>query len=112
MSFPKHEDNNGGKRKKKPAQPQPQVQAASSQANGLDTELLSLSLEDLNESVGKIAHSLKSYNVNSCDGNNSLNLFTGVNSHPMRLVLEGDAVDKIADALSRIADVMEKRAMG
>lgn len=83
----------------------PEVQAA----NGLDTELLSLALEDLNESVGKIAHSFYSHNVNSCDGNNSLNLFTGVNSHPLRLVLEGDAVSKIADALRRIADAVEKK---
>jgi len=60
----------------------------------------------IEDELAKIAHSLKSYNVNACEGNFSLNLFTGANGYPVRLELEGDAVDSIADSLKRIADAM------
>ena len=56
--------------------------------------------------IADIAHSVKSYVVNAVDGDNSLNLFTGTHSYPVRLVLEGDAVDSIADSLKRIAEAM------
>jgi hypothetical protein len=36
----------------------------------------------------------------------SVGLYTGSNQDPVRLVLEGDAVDSIADSLKRIADTM------
>ena len=59
-----------------------------------------------------LAHSVKSYVVNAVDGENTLNLFTGPHDFPMRLVLEGDAVDSIAESLKRIADAMTKTAGG
>lgn len=49
--------------------------------------------------LARIAHSLKSYNVNACDGEMSFGV---------RLVLEGDAVESIADSLKRIADAVGK----
>lgn len=54
----------------------------------------------------------KSYKVDACDGEMSFNvgLYTGESSHPVRLVLEGDAVDSIADSLKRIAYAMTDRA--
>jgi hypothetical protein len=52
------------------------------------------------------AHALKSYNVSACDGDFSLNLFSGEHSYPVRLELVGDGVTSIADSLKRIADAM------
>jgi len=57
----------------------------------------------------RIAHSFTSYNAHATTGEQSLNLFTGVHTHPVRLVLEGEATDKIADSLSGIADAMAKK---
>jgi hypothetical protein len=57
-----------------------------------------------------IAHTFMSLNANSCDGNLALALFTDPHAYPMRLQLEGEAVDKIADALARIATVLEAKA--
>jgi hypothetical protein len=53
-----------------------------------------------------IHKSLWSYSMDAVNGDNSLNLFTDTHSEPLRLVLEGDAVDSIADSLKRIADAM------
>jgi hypothetical protein len=58
----------------------------------------------------RIAHTFHSFNANACDDNLALELFTGPNAYPMRLQLEGEAVDKIADALARIATVLEAKA--
>jgi len=78
-------------------------------AQGLDTELLSLALEDLNESVDKIGRTVADYAHNATLGENMICLFTGKdNCPPLRLVLEGGAVDKIASALCRIAAALEK----
>jgi hypothetical protein len=63
-------------------------------------------LAEVAEQLDKIHDSLKSYTVNSSDGENSLNLFTGTHSFPVRLELEGDAVETIAESLKRIADAM------
>lgn len=63
-------------------------------------------LSEIAEQLGHIHNSLRSYTVNATDGENFLNLFTGQHDFPMRLVLEGDAVDTIADSLKRIADTM------
>lgn len=67
-------------------------------------------LSEIAEQLGRIQNSLKSYNVNACDGEMTFNvgLHTGQNSYPVRLVLEGDAVDSIADSLKRIADALTK----
>ena len=58
--------------------------------------------------LGKIHHSLTSYNVNACDGEMSfhIGLYTPRNSHPVRLVFEGEAMNSIANSLKRIADAV------
>jgi len=63
-------------------------------------------LSEIAEQLGKIHHSLTSYNVNACDGEMSfhIGLYTPRNSHPVRLVFEGEAMDSIANSLKRIAD--------
>jgi hypothetical protein len=70
------------------------------------TVTVDVDMSGIEVALDKIAHSLKSYNVNACDGNFSLCLYTG---EPLRLSLEGDAVDSIADSLKRIADAMTAR---
>jgi hypothetical protein len=72
--------------------------------------LVSCAVGELAESVDKIGRTVADYAHNATLGENSLGLHTGPNSYPLRLVLEGAAVDKIADALSRIAAAMEKKA--
>ena len=59
-----------------------------------------------------IHKSLWSYNMNATNGDNSLSLSTDEHSDPLRLALEGDAVDSIADSLKRIADAMTACAKG
>jgi hypothetical protein len=65
-------------------------------------------LSEIAEQLSHIHNSLKSYNVNACGGEMSFSvgLYTGTNQDPVRLVLEGDAVETIADSLKRIADAM------
>jgi len=64
--------------------------------------------------LAKIAHSLKSYNVNACDGEMSfgVGLTTFNNFNPVRLELEGDALESIADSLKRIADALGTKNVG
>ncbi len=65
------------------------------------------------EAMFRIAHSLKSYNVNACDGNNMLQVFTGPEGsgyHPVLLAFQGETSDRIATALERIADALAKTA--
>ena len=94
-TIPKHE---GPKRPRKGKAPQAAVVEQAMPAVTVDADMTGVEIE-----LGHIAHSLKSYNVNACDGNFSLCLFTG---EPLRLSLEGDALDSIADSLKRIADAM------
>lgn len=94
--IPKHEPNKRARKDKTP-------QAAAVVNHNTPAITLDVDMTGLEVAVDQIAHSLKSYNVNACDGNFSLCLFTG---EPLRLSLEGDAVDSIADSLKRIADVM------
>ncbi len=68
-----------------------------------------LDLSELAEPLEGIVRILGSYVHNATLGENGLNLFTGRNSYPVRLVLEGEAVDRIADALSRMADALQGR---
>ena len=65
-----------------------------------------LDLSELAEPLEGIVRILGSYVHNATLRENGLNLFTGRNSYPVRLVLEGEAVDRIADALSRMADAL------
>ena|ERR1700739_178250 len=96
-TIPKHEARPKSAKK----QPQTAVVEHATPAIPLDVDLTGIEAV-----MEKIGNSLKSYNVNACDGNNSLNLFTGTHDNPVRLVLEGEAVDSIADSLKRIADAM------
>ena len=84
-TIPKHEARR--KTAKNPPLPAVVDHSTATDLSGVEVEL------------SHIAHSLKSYNVNACDGN-------------FRLVLEGDALDRIADSLKRIADAMTAGAKG
>jgi hypothetical protein len=59
--------------------------------------------------LNRLAGAAQGYAYNATIGENSLNIFTAKNSYPLRLSLEGDAVDTIAAALRRIADAMTVR---
>ena len=67
-----------------------------------------LDLSELAEPLHHFASTFAGYAHDATLGEHGLDLFTGKNSHPVRLVLEGDAVGRIADALGRIADAMGK----
>lgn len=94
---------NAGKRSTKPPQ-QPAVLPAA-----LDVDMSGVEVE-----LANIARSVRSYVVNAVDGENSLALFTGSAAggySPVRLVLEGEAVEGIAEALTRIADALAARPL-
>jgi hypothetical protein len=59
--------------------------------------------------LAHIANAVRSYVVNASNGENSLALYTGRSDSPLRLELEGDAVESIAEALTRIADALAGR---
>jgi hypothetical protein len=89
----------------KPAKKTTQKTPVIGDLGGLHSDL-GMGLSGIEVELGNLARAVKSIAGNAAIGENSLNLFTGVHSHPVRLVLEGEAVDKIADALSRIADAL------
>jgi hypothetical protein len=93
--FPKHKESRKSG-KKRTQQPQPAL-------------MVDIDVAGIEVALAGIARSFSGYNHNARDGNNSLNLFTAEHSHPLRLVLEGDAVNSIADSLKRIADVVAKQ---
>lgn len=101
--FLTHEQPKDGPRKSKKA-PKPATAAALSDYPDTDISGVEIALAE-------IAKSLRSYAINAATGENSLSLFTPAHEsyHPVRLSLEGEAVDKIADALSRIADALERK---
>jgi hypothetical protein len=96
-AIPKHEARGKGPKKAK-------AQPASVPAITLDADLSGIEIE-----LANLARSVKSYVVNAVDAENSLNLFTGQHSYPVRLVLECEAVDSIADSLKRIADAIQAK---
>ena len=66
-------------------------------------------LDDLSEAMSTLANAVRCYAYNATIGDNSLCLFTGSEQggySPMRLVLEGEPMESIADSLKRIADAM------
>jgi hypothetical protein len=106
MTYLKHSNNSNGndkgKRSKKTAE-QPAEQVVRVMLNDDPNEIVktadSVAYDGLSEVAEQLSHihnSLRSYNVNACDGEMTFSL-----------VLEGDAVESIADSLKRIADVIE-----
>jgi hypothetical protein len=81
MSYPKHNDN-GVKRPRKKAteqtsQPEPVRVFLQRAPDGIVSEadnIASYGLIEIAEQLGKIHNSLKSYNVNACDGEMSFNV--------------------------------------
>jgi hypothetical protein len=61
--------------------------------------------------VGRLAHALKSYDANACQGNHALALFSDPceSAYPVRLELEGEAIERIASAFERIATALERK---
>jgi hypothetical protein len=103
MTYLKHKDGKGKRPKPtKSAEPTNTAPVVS-----VDADMSGIEVE-----LANIAHSLKSYNANACDGEMSLGvgLTTWDNHKPVRLALEGDAVDSIADSLKRIADALKGRS--
>jgi hypothetical protein len=103
--FPKHV----APRKRKQPQPATPAPVAPTTAT-LDMPDVSMGLSGIEEVLGKIAHSVKSYHANACDGNIALELFTSPSGYPMRLSLESEAIERIATAFERIADAVAKLA--
>ena len=69
----------------------------------LDVDMTGVEVE-----LANLARYVLAYVNNAVTAENSLCLFSGPGPtySPLRLVLEGDAVDTIADSLKRIADAM------
>lgn len=101
MSYLKH-NSKGGKQPK----PVKKTESTPVPVVNVDVDMGGVEVE-----LAKLAHSLKSYNVNACDGEMSfgVGLTTWDNCNPVRLVLEGEAVETIADSLKRIADALAVR---
>jgi hypothetical protein len=100
MTYLKHQS--GGKAKRsKPAK-------STEQTTPMPVVNVDVDMSGIEVELAKVAHSLKSYNVNACDGEMTfgVGLTTFNNHNPVRLELEGDAVESIADSLKRIADAL------
>ena len=63
-------------------------------------------LSEVAQHLEGICKAIRGYGVDAVEGEHCLNLVTGKNSCPVRLRLEGEAVEKIADSLKQIADAM------
>jgi hypothetical protein len=114
--------NQPGKTKKQPAKAK--TVPAVAPAITLDVDMSGVEVE-----LANLASSVKSYVVNAVDGDNSLNLFTGTSTYPVKVRLltddgcdvfdgivgtleeQGDkqaaALERIATAFERIADAMQ-----
>lgn len=108
-TIPKHEPSKNGKRSRvTKTDTQPTEQVVKVMLNDDPDEIVKTAdsvaydgLSEVAEQLSKIHNSLKSYNVNACDGEMTFHL-----------VLEGDAVESIADSLSRIADALSAKVTG
>jgi hypothetical protein len=102
-TFPKHEATTRQRQDK---------QAAAETTTSIEVERIVdagySGLSELGQHLEGIYKELGAYFYNATLGEHSLSVFTAKNSHPLRLSLEGDAVDSIADSIKRIADAMEK----
>jgi len=101
--FLTHEQSNPGPQKsKKPSKPA---------AVSPDYPVSDLDISGLEDELANIAKALHGYVSWVSSGEQSLHLYTPAQEHyhPVRLSLEGEAVDRIADALTRIADAMEHK---
>ena len=105
MSFPKHEPSKKTKDAKKTRLTLADMPHVADAAPVVD-------MTGVEVELARIAQSSKSYNYNACDGEMSftIGLHMGENQQPIRLAFECEAVDRIADALSRIADAMAPKA--
>jgi hypothetical protein len=104
--IPKHE-RAPRKGAKKPPQPA-MVQPASSEVEPIHYAGYD-GLSEVATQLEGILKVLGEYHYNSTIGEHSLCLFSGSKEggySPLRLELEGDALDSIADSLKRIADAM------
>lgn len=103
MTYLKHNNSGKGKRPTKTAKDAPvPADPVEADMSGIEVEL------------ANIARSIRAYVANAANAENSLALFTGSAAggySPMRLELEGDAVEAIADSLSRIADALAGRVI-
>ncbi len=105
MSYLKH--NNGNKK------PKPKETKHSPPAPVDPDAVGYLGMCELAEPLRKIADAVRAYAHNATIGENSVALFTGGEGYnPVRLVLEGDAVESIAESLKRIADALTTRPRG
>jgi hypothetical protein len=100
--IPKHEASRRNV-SKKPTQ----TAVAEPAVPGITLDVDMTGIEDV---LGRLADAAHSYLHNNALGENSLCLFTGPGPtySPLRLVLEGNAVDSIADSLKCIADATRK----
>ena len=103
MTYLKHKDGKG--KRSVPAAKKREQEPVRGGIQYLDVN----GLDDLAEAMNKLASAAQGYAHNATIGENSLELFSGSESsgyRPVRLVLEGEAVEGIADSLKRIADAL------
>jgi hypothetical protein len=119
MGYLKHNSNgnsNGAKRSKKKAAEQ------SSKPETVQPVHVNVDMSGVEVELAALANSVKSYVVNSYDGENKLKIFTGPEGsgyHPVLIALDpcGEATkdmlaigERIAVAFERIADAMTGKA--
>ena len=104
--IPKHQPN---KRKAKTKQPQIAVVENTVPVITLDVDMSGVEAE-----LASLAHMVKSYVVNSYEGDHKLKIFTGPEGsgyHPVLIALErSDSVDELIKASERIATAFERIA--
>jgi hypothetical protein len=117
MSYLKHDEGKPSQKKRESKKP-----AAQSSSEGMSLldhhELPRLvdsmaygGLSEIAEQLDKIFRQLGAYCHEAAIGEHSLNLFTGTNSYPVKLSLEGEEIESIADSLKRIADAMSLKSL-
>ena len=107
MSVIKHEP-----RKRKP--PKAELKPSVPSLPDAPSITVDVDMSGVETELANLAHSLKSYVVNSYDAENKLKIFTGPSGsgfHPVLIALEeSDTMDRIIEATERIATAFERIA--
>jgi hypothetical protein len=112
LPIPKHEPNKktkGAKKTRLTLADMPHVAEHAAPVITLDVDMSGVEAE-----LANLAHSVKSYLVNSYEGEHKLKIFTGPEGsgyHPVLIALErSDSLDEFIEASNRIATAFERIA--
>jgi hypothetical protein len=110
--FLKHDESTPVPRRAKAPKPAVPVGPVASEPVSVDLSGIEMAFSGIETVLDDIAKCVRAYVRDATIGEHNLELFTGESCYPVRLVLEGEAVDKIADAMTRVADALEKKPAG